>query len=235
MSLWQGYRFHRLTQVLHDASADRERPEKALSDTTRSLLAALTGAHASLLAAGDPSAAVLTAWIRSSCDRQLHLLLGGRPYFPPATGYTDDGAQASRRAVLFPAGAAATDLPGQEVVDLLAQFPFWVACSGRSDALWVTEGPRAPKVPQRGAFDRHVAHLGEPFAWLVIAQPLLPAALQPELDALVGEILPLSGGQVSEAKRVGLERKQAGTASSAARRSRRVLAGPGAGRRRIRN
>ena len=209
MSLWQGYRFHRLTQVLHDASADRERPEQAKDDTARSLLAALTGTHASLLAAGDPGAAVLTAWIRPGRDRQLHLVLGGRPYFPPATGHAGDGTRVARRSVLFPAGAAATDLPGHVVADLLAQFPFWVACSARSDALWATEERRAPKVPQRGAFDRHVAHLGEPFAWLVIAQPLLPAELQPELDALVGEILPLSRGEVSEAKRVALERKQA--------------------------
>jgi Helicase HerA, central domain len=217
MSLWQGYRFHRLLAVLHDASSDREQPGKALSDTARSLLAALTAAHATLLASGDPDAAVLTAWIRSRRDGQLHLMLGGRPFFPPATGHVfppaagaaESHPHETRRAVLFPAGALAADVPGQEVADMLAHFPFWVACTGRADALWAPDQQAAPKVPQRGAFDRHVAHLGEPFAWLVIAQPALPSELKPELDTLVAEILPLSRGEVSEAKRVGLERKQA--------------------------
>lgn len=209
MNPWQEYRFHRLIQVLGDANADRERPEKALGETARSLLAALSGAHASLLAVGDRGGAVLSAWIRSSRDRQLHVVLGGRPYFPPATGHAGDGRPDSRRAVLFPAGATAVDLSAQEMESLLSEFPCWVACSGRSDALWTAERPVAPRAPQRGAFDRHVAHLGGPFAWLVIAEPLRPSELQPELDALVGEILPLSRGEVSEAKRVGLERKQA--------------------------
>ena len=62
---------------------------------------------------------------------------------------------------------------------------------------------------RRRLFDQRVAYLGDPFAWVIAAEPLRPEQVKPELDLLVNEILPLSRGEVGEAKRIALERKQA--------------------------
>jgi hypothetical protein len=43
----------------------------------------------------------------------------------------------------------------------------------------------------------------------VLAEPLPAAGVQAELDQLVNQILPLARGEVSEAKRIALERAQA--------------------------
>jgi DNA helicase HerA-like ATPase len=85
-----------------------------------------------------------------------------------------------------------------------------VPCQARPDALWAPgeSGKERPKV-RRGSFDRHVAHLRSPFAWLVLAEPLVSHELEPELRTLVNEILPLSCGEVGAARRVELERRQA--------------------------
>jgi DNA helicase HerA-like ATPase len=112
--------------------------------------------------------------------------------------------------MLFPPGALATDLSTMDAEGLLAPFRSWVPCQARPDALWApSPNKQDGATVRRGSFDRHVAHLRGPFAWLVLAEPLPPHGLEPELRALVNEILPLSRGEVGEAKRVELERKQA--------------------------
>jgi hypothetical protein len=223
MQTWQDFRFHQLVEV---PQPDRPGPGEEPDDTANALFTALTGAHADLLGTGDLSGtgngapALLTAWVRPVHGRALRLLLGGRPYFPPAGGrnaggQSDAGRSAGggpptrRQRVLFPPGAVAIELPAAEVGALLDEFPAWVCCAGRPDSLWVRPEQRPRDAVRRGAFDRYAAHLRDPFAWLVIAEPLRPHEVQPDIDRLVNEILPLTRGEVSEAKKVSLERWQA--------------------------
>jgi uncharacterized protein len=206
MSYWDGFRFHQLIELPRSEGSEGEHARSA--DERSGLLAAtLTGAHADLLGTGEQAAALLTAWVRGPEDRRLRFLLGGRPFFPPASG---THVNRTMRQVLFPPGAVACELSAQDAARLLDAFPCWVPCSGRADALWTSSRNRQEQVAvRRGLFDQHVAHLGDPFAWVVAAEPLRPEEVKPELDLLVNEILPLSRGEVGEAKRIALERKQA--------------------------
>ncbi|HYS40265.1 MAG TPA: ATP-binding protein [Pseudonocardiaceae bacterium] len=190
-----GFSYHELTSVPRSVS-ERDTERQRADDRTAPLAASLTGSHADLLATGAPDVALLAAWIRPPQGSRLHVLLGGRPYFPPA----------SSGSMLFPPGATAMELSTRDADNLLSPFRHWVPCTARPDALWA---PKDSAPVRRGSFDRHVAHLRGAFAWLVIAEPLSPKALEPELRTLVNEILPLSRGEVGEAKRIELERKQA--------------------------
>ena len=206
MPYWDGFRFHQLIELPRvEGSEDGDaRP----SDERSGLLAAaLTGAHADLLATGERRSALLTAWVRKPDDRRLRFLLAGRPFFPPASGTRVDR---TTRQVLFPPGAVAAELSAPDATRLLDAFPWWVPCSGRADALWAPSGTSQERVTvRRRLFDQRVAYLGDPFAWVIAAEPLRPEQVKPELDLLVNEILPLSRGEVGEAKRIALERKQA--------------------------
>ena len=203
---WNGFRFHALNRL--PAAVKPERAEDARSEATGALATALTGSHAYLLGSDETEPMLVTAWIRACGTSRLRVLLGGRPTFPPALG--DAEPQVEPRPVLFPPGGTATDVSVARVAEALEQFPHWVPCSGRPDALWAPTGNQRPGPrARRGSFDRQVAHLREPFVWLVLARPLRAQDLQPELDLLVNEILPLSRGEVGEAKRIALERKQA--------------------------
>ena len=205
---WQGFQFHQLSQV---PRPDEAKEEQRREDRAGPLTASLTGAHADLRAAGTAGAMVLSAWVRSPHDERLRFLYGGRPFFPPASRYASAAHHGgTTRALLFPPGALATDLSVVDAEHLFAPFRSWVPCRARADALWAPAGNNQVRpTVRRGSFDRHVAHLRGPFAWLVVAEPLRSNELEPELRTLVNEILPLSRGEVGEAKRVELERKQA--------------------------
>lgn len=217
MFSWTGLRFHELTQVprpprpkQQDGEEDGRRLPPSLS---AALTASLAGSHAELLATGHPAPALVSAWIRAPRESNIHFLLAGRPGFPPAVGELSEpvpGAPHGVRQVLFPPGAAAADVSAPDALALLERFPLWMPCAGRPDALAPSE-PKAGdlKAIKRGSFDRQAAHLSGAFAWLVIAEPLGPHEIQPELDLLVNEILPLSRTEVGEGKRLVLERKRA--------------------------
>jgi DNA helicase HerA-like ATPase len=203
---WRGFQFHQLIQVPRPEETDEDQRRE---DRAGPLVASLTGAHTDLRATGAPAATVLTAWVRSPADARLRFLYAGRPFFPPAVRDVSAAANGTR-ALLFPPGAVAADLSTVDVEKLLGDFRSWVPCRARPDALWAPSGNKQERpAVRRGSFDRHVAHLRGPFAWLVLAEPLSPRELEPELRTLVNEILPLSRGEVGEAKRVELERKQA--------------------------
>jgi hypothetical protein len=200
--------FHRLTEVPATGGRDqRGERREAPADTDGPLLAALSGVHPTLLAADKPEPALVAAWIRPDDTGQLHFLLGGRPRLPLVTDTLDDSGRAPE--LLFPPGARAVALPDGVAAGLL-EFPYWELCAGLPDALWApAASKKSPESRRRGSFHQYAAHLREPFAWLVVAEPLRPQQVQPELDRLVSQILPLSRGEVGEAKRVELERRQA--------------------------
>lgn len=108
------------------------------------------------------------------------------------------------------AGAIAIDASSAEILTRFERFPSWVVCAIRPDTLWASSSaPADTATVRRGAFDRYAAHLQSPFAWVVVAEPILSQESKPVLDRLVSEILPLTRSEVGEAKRVELERKQA--------------------------
>ncbi|MGH9153901.1 MAG: helicase HerA domain-containing protein [Acidimicrobiales bacterium] len=206
---WSGFQFHQLTRVPREAeSGSGSGSGDRAAEVRRALFAALTGSHADLLATGDPAPTLVTAWLRSPGDPTLRLVVGGRPFFPPAGSETGAAVVAKERPVLFPPGAGARDLEDRVLPGILDQLPSWVPCSASSEALWAASDTQMPAVPRRGSFDSQAAHLGQPFGWLVVAQPMLPDEVRPEIDALVNEILPLTRSDISEAKRISLERKQ---------------------------
>jgi DNA helicase HerA-like ATPase len=203
---WSCFQFHQVTELPMPPQAPppgepgRQRPH----DRSGALAASLAGSHADLLASGVPDAALMVAWVRAPNERRLRVLYGGRPLFPPALSTMDEP-----HPVLFPPGAMAVARSVTDVARLLGGFGSWVACTAQPDALWAPANGRPEQATiRRGSFDGHVTHLGTPFVWLVVAEPLRPYELEPELATLVSEILPLSRGEVGEAKRITLERKQ---------------------------
>lgn len=203
-----GYEFYRLIQVPAEA-VDAADGSRGRQDEPDAVVAALAGSHSELLDSGEPAPGILTAWVRSPGDRSLKILVGGRPSFPPADPSTISGEPDGVHSVLFPPGAVAREAPWDDVDTELSRFPSWVTCSIRSDTLWASPPEGGAATVRRGGFDRYAAHLPSPFAWLVIAEPVSTHALAPVLDRLVSEILPLNRGEVGQARRVELERKQA--------------------------
>ncbi|MEV4315313.1 ATP-binding protein [Actinocrispum sp. NPDC049592] len=184
MELLDGFSFHRVLSA--------PRPPDDLSTPDRvpaQLFAALSGAHAEL--SRDAGAAIAAAWCRMPGEKRLRFLVGGRPYFPPAGKGSGP--------ILYPPGATAEPTE----IDL-AEFPLWVRCPGHIDPLWIADDSSA-----RGGFDDYVAHSWEPFAWLVVAEPLTASVVDRELVRLSTSIPRLRQRENSEFDRVALERAQA--------------------------
>lgn len=188
-----GFRFHQLLSVPHR----RDDPDEERSISAQ-LVAALTAAHTELSDGADrPAAAV--AWERLPGRDQLRILVAGRPFFPPAGNVPPAGLLPVR----YPPGAQGRTVRAAEVLDGWTRFPYWLRCPGQPDPLWAAEdGIR------RGGFDDCVAHLVEPFVWLVVAEPTPDAAVEQELAALATRIPRLRQRENSELDRVTLERTQ---------------------------
>ncbi|MFG2881742.1 ATP-binding protein [Streptomyces sp. NPDC048297] len=224
------YRFHRLLTIPR-RPADERAQDGAHDRTPAQLMAAVTAAHAVLshrgaaeragavaapsvgaagpagptAQAGAPGVAV--AWVRPGRHQPLHFLVGGAPFFPPAG--EDPPGPDGERPVRYPPGATARDVPADEVLRLLKDLPYWVPCPGVHDPLRLAEDGRARPTERRASFDDAVAHLPDPFAWLVLAEPLPYEWLERERTAL-GVALPrLRQRENSEADRIAAERAEA--------------------------
>ncbi|MEU7524738.1 ATP-binding protein [Saccharothrix sp. NPDC042600] len=164
------------------------------------LFAALTAAHTGL----DGRGLVFAAWQRVVGDPQVQVLFGGVPGFPAAAG---SGEVGDVLPLLYPPGSTAEVVGADEVVAGWRDFPAWVRCAGRIDALWqpVDGGRRSPG---RGGFDDYVAHLGEAFVWLTVAQPLATGHADEELSTLEVAIPPLRRETRLESSRIALHRAE---------------------------
>jgi DNA helicase HerA-like ATPase len=208
MATLNGFDFHRLVRVPapdHDENGGRQQ-----QDEPDRLLAAVAGAHAELVHDNrSPHPALCSAWLKLPGETGMQFVVGGRPVFPPAAPEDDSLPKGTPRPMLFPPGATAVAVPELEALSRLERFTHWVPCSGMPDTLWAPDpAKKAEAAIRRGSFERYAAHLGTPYAWLVIAEPLRADEVRPELDRLVAEILPLTRTEVGESKRVELERKQ---------------------------
>ncbi|RKT02202.1 DNA helicase HerA-like ATPase [Streptomyces sp. 3211.6] len=197
-----GHRFHRLLTI-------PRRPEEphAQDRTPAQLTAAVTAAHAVLSHRGGPDPAGLAmAWIRPGRHEPLHFLAGGAPFFPPAGEEPGGGRE---RPLRYPPGATAREVPPEEVAGLLGRMPYWVPCTGVHEPLRLGEDGRSLPTERRGSFDDAAAHLPDPFAWLVLAEPVPHERLERERTAL-GVALPrLRQRENSEADRIAAERAEA--------------------------
>ena len=182
------------------------------------LFAALTAAHAQLGAGeagfggrvGEP--VLVVAWDRPVGQRQIRVLVGGRPFFPavggPDLGVSGEGAWGGR-ALLYPPGSRAVPVPAGRVGREWAQLPFWTRCAGLPDALWVPDRePGAGKGAARAGFDDYVAHLPGGFVWLVVATPRSAGDVRRELVDLEVRIPRLRQRESSEPDRVALLRAE---------------------------
>jgi DNA helicase HerA-like ATPase len=195
--VWDDFALHRLTAV------PRPPQDPGKDDPTPAqLFAALTAAYAALGAAGGESALVVGR-LRPEGARQITFLVGGCPWFPAVGDEPQDG----EAAVLYPPGARGRPLPAADLDQMIASLPHWVACAGRPDSLWLTEGS-ARTSPLRGSFDDYIAHLQGGFAWIVVAEPVAPEAVDEELAALGLRIPLLRKKESSEQSRVDLERAE---------------------------
>lgn len=200
-----GYRFHRLLTI-------PRRPEdpQAPDRTPAQLTAALTAAHAVLSHRSGPDGAnrvgLAVAWIRPDRHAPLHFLAGGLPFFPPAGEESEGGREHPLR---YPPGATARETPPDHVARLLGRMPYWVPCGGMHEPLRLGEDGRSLPTERRGSFDDAAAHLPDPFAWLVLAEPVPYERLERERAALGVSLPRLRQRENSEADRIAAERAEA--------------------------
>ena len=169
-----------------------------------SVKGAVTAAHGRLRGSAESHPALLSAWLRPPEADTMQFLLAGRPFFPAARAADPNGGPVP---VLYPPGASAEPAePG----DALGRFPAWVRCLGS-----MAMPDPVPAAPQAGrpkdggaAFDDYVVHLAAPFAWLVVAEPVMPKVLDDEAAMVSAELTLLRKRENSELHRADLERGQ---------------------------
>jgi DNA helicase HerA-like ATPase len=215
MTFLDGYAFYHLRQTPLD---DEDHPR-----VPAQLFAALTAAHAQMVVAptaGRPG--LVVAWDRPAGQRQIRVLAGGRPTFPPAAGSPVDpgasagagrepGAGGGLESVLYPPGSRGTAVDPATLHAQWSQLPYWTRCQGRADHLWASDGTQdvaAGRGQARGGFDDYVAHLPGAFAWVVVATPRTSTQLQEDLDQLDVTIPELRLAQSVEASRIALARAE---------------------------
>ena len=197
-----GFDFYRLLSVPRPP----EQPGQP-DPTPAQLFAALAAAHAQLGSDHTQAPAIAVAWQRSPGQHHMQVIVGGRPFFPPVGPHQHTNGHDC--AVLYPPGSVGQALDPDQVIHELAAYTVWLRCPGHNDPLWTAHTPHSGnKGPQRGGFDDYVAHLAEPFAWLVVAEPLPPTAVDDQLKALAIQIPSLRQRENSESHRVKLERTQ---------------------------
>ncbi len=204
---WTSYRFVQLLAVPRSkrpASAARDaEPDPGYRRLTQ-LFAALTSAHATLSGhRADGAGAFAMAWFRSPAQADHRVVLGGQPVLPWSAAVSAKPAKTLR--IPYPPGALVRELPAGQLGGWLTEFPSWVACTAVPDALWTKDDGKA----RDGSFDDYAACLSEPFAWVVLAEPLQAEELDEELTSLETQIPRMRQRQNSEADRVRLERSEA--------------------------
>ncbi|MFT4213155.1 MAG: hypothetical protein QM622_00020, partial [Microbacterium sp.] len=207
MNALAGIELMQLVQV--PAPAARRHPDRQSgAEEPDRLLAAIAGLHGQLRTAGADEPVLLSAWARLPGDAALTLLVGGRPAPSVLAAAADEEVPDRPVSMLFPPGAQGVHR-GADATRELERFAHWVPVVVRHDQLWAPAAGERSGPSRRGWFDKYAAAGADPFAWVVLAEPLDPSATQTVLDALTTEILPLTRAEVGQARRVELERAQA--------------------------
>ena len=207
VSPWTGYQWLRLATV--PRVVDVPDPRRWLAS---SITAAVVTSHAELLNAlgstGEPSGMAIS-WIRPPGADRVHFLLGGRPTFPPRRGGGTRSRVGAAEAVLFPPGATAEPLGDGLVEQWTSQLPLWFRCLGTTDI--DAQEPRAESGgegnPPAG-LDDYAMHIGAPFAWLIVAEPIGRQEANDEAAGVAARLTTIRKREKPESHRVELERGQ---------------------------
>ena len=199
---WERLSWVQLTQVPRAADAT-----DALG-LRRQIFAALAGAHAELLGLEAESSSIAFVCMRPRGSRRLLYAMGGHPVFPFVVD--DAEGDAGDVPVLYPPGSRGCSIPAAQVEAELEKLPYWVRCVGEADILWAPEAAESRGLPSlRLPFDEYVAHLTDPFCWMVIAEPVPRDVVEAERSRLAGRIPLLRQRENSQVHRIELERTEA--------------------------
>ncbi|MEU5280357.1 ATP-binding protein [Streptomyces asoensis] len=161
-----------------------DRPVGGEDELRAQRLAALISAHHTPHPHDPAGGAVLVGWVRRTADGPLDVLIGGSALLGGRTG-EDDGAVSMLR---LPAGARGQRQPTGAAAALMATFSCWSVVAGVTDGLLVDDEPRAAGTAvalQRPTLEDCLLGVWqEPFAWMVVAEPVTTA----ELDELTGDV-----------------------------------------------
>ncbi|MEW1640261.1 ATP-binding protein [Streptomyces sp. NPDC093801] len=182
-----GEAWHRLLGMPTYALAEvpRQRPDasrpSAPEDELRAhRFAALVSAFHARHPADPGRGGILLGWSRPSAAHPLDVFLGGS-----ALAGGDDPADPGATLLRLPAGARARRYAPGAVVGSLAQFPHWTSVAGVADGLLADDASReqAASRLRPSLEDCLLGVWQEAFAWLLLADPVLPE----ELEDLTGE------------------------------------------------
>jgi hypothetical protein len=169
--------------------------------TARGIVPLLTAAHAEL--AGIADSALYVAWLHPGGTAPFEFLVGGRPGLSAVAGDADEDGH-GEQPLLFPPGATATPADPGAVRERIAGFGHWVRCLGT-----VVARPEQPDEPEGArSFDDWVAHLRQPYAWIVAAHPQPDRVLDDAVADLTVDLTLLRKREQSEQARLTLERGQ---------------------------
>jgi DNA helicase HerA-like ATPase len=196
---WDTFALYQLTRIPRGPEDPRE------TDPVRSqLFAALTACYATL--AGSEGACLMTGWLRPPGAAQISFVVGGTPSFPPAADSVL-GTDGLESAIFYPPGARGTAMSADGLGRLVDALPFWVACAGQPDTLWL-DGDAPRDAPVRSSFDDFVAHLRGGFGWIVLVEPVGADVIGNELAELAVRIPTLRKRESSEQHRLELQRAE---------------------------
>ncbi len=189
---WDRFRTHQLLSVPRRNDHDPAGPTSASR-----MFSPLVSAGWSL-ADVPAGAAVVSGWLRPPGTRQIQVLIGAQPSL---SGVYPSLREPGHDAVPYPPGCVGRELPSGELHALLEEFPCWVRCPGQADQVR-EDGTPVRRMP--GSFTLSASHLPDPFAWVVLAEPVVLVDVERQLLALTIEIPRLRRNENSEADRLAL-------------------------------
>lgn len=178
----------------HLSSVPRYEPEEDGRSLLRSQL------YAGLINAHVRGSVVGVVWSRLASGEPLSVYVahGAR---------TDQNRFDAEVALLYPPGSRGSRILDGEMRRKLGGFTNWLRCRGIAGTL-KTESNDSASTQIRGPFEDYVAYLArQPFAWVVVGEPLPPDRLQAELDSLETAIR-RSKGRESAWDRLEIERAE---------------------------
>jgi len=120
---------------------------------------------AALASASGTTDPVAVAWVRDRAGGPVRVLAAG----PGMAGGRDGG----QTVLTFPAGARAAPLPAGQSMQILTTLPCWTRISGISDVLRAERSePAAGMDAEPSLEDGLLSAWLDPFAWLLLAEPL---------------------------------------------------------------
>jgi hypothetical protein len=175
-----------------------------------SVIASVVTAHAELLAraqVGEHGSVLAVAWVRPQGSDRTHFLLGGRPTIPPRRSLARRSGLTGAEPVLFPPGATAEPVTSGDVEAWLSPMTSWQRCVGAGDV-------GLDDQPARGghenllptSLDDYAVHIGMPFTWLVVAEPMSRELLEIQIGMLMVRVMGLRKQVSVETSRVDLAR-----------------------------